>query len=328
MKNLILILTAVTTLVLQGCKEIIAENISGKTPVIIIPANGQTVTQNPVHFKWEPMSGATKYHLQVVSPSFANISVYALDSVITGTDFYMALDSNSYELKLTAMNAGYSSNTLSGVHFVVGVPPTSGGGGNTVVLKTPEDNAYFNSADAFQRTFTWTDLPNETHYELYLKRGSSFSGGVDVVPPYTYISPPQKTLDASVVLTEGQYHWGVRAYLNDETETALSKRTFFIDTTRPNAPGLISPSSMETPGPIVFTWSNGSSDPGTVHSPVNSIIEISDNQNFSVILETKTVQGTTTTINLMGSGQRFWRVRNRDDAGNQSAYSSTMIFTL
>ena len=294
--------------------------------MIVVPNDGQTVSQNPVHFKWESMSGATRYRLQVVSPSFDNISVYAIDSVIIGTDFSIALDSNSYELKLTAMNAGYTSNTLGPVAFTVGVQPSEGGGG-TVVLTSPEDNAYFKNADAFQRTFTWTDLSNASHYELYLKKGTTFSGGVDVVPPYTYINPPQKTIESTVAMSEGQYHWGVRAYLNDDTETALAKRTFFIDTTRPNKPVPISPNAGEGTGTVTFTWNN-STDPGAVHAPVNSIVEVSEDQTFTVISGTSTVQGSTTTITLLGIGTRYWRVRNKDAAGNESAYSVTLPFSL
>ena len=92
-----------------SCEKIIAEDITAETPVLILPAENDTVSQNPVHFKWQELEGASKYHLEVVSPSFAAISQFALDSVVTGTDFYFNLDSNEYELKLTALNGGYES---------------------------------------------------------------------------------------------------------------------------------------------------------------------------------------------------------------------------
>lgn len=323
MKHFILI--ALAAIFLQGCKDIIAENISGKTPQIILPYNGQTVMQNPVHFKWEPIEGATKYRLQVASPSFSNIQIYALDSIVTGTDFYMALDSNSYELKLTAMNAGYTSHTLDKVFFTVGVQPS--GGGNAVVLQTPADSAFFKSAAAFEKTFTWTQLSGASYYEFYLKKGASFANGQQLDYD-AHVNPPTKTIAETIVLGEGQYHWAVRAYLTSGSETALARRKFFIDTTKPNVPVLVSPNLSQTPGDIVFTWTTPGTDPGAVHAPIHAVIEVAENQTFTVGLVTREATGNTATINLIGIGDRFWRVKNVDAAGNISIYSNIMAFSI
>ena len=76
---------------------------------------------NPVHFKWEEMEGASIYRLEIVSPSFASINQFLLDSLVVGTDFYLDLDSNEYELRLTAQNGVYESQILAPVKFWVGV---------------------------------------------------------------------------------------------------------------------------------------------------------------------------------------------------------------
>lgn len=323
-RPLILTFLGSMLLLLQGCKDIIAENIQGRTPVIIIPSNGQTVNQNPVHFKWEPMSGATRYRLQVVSPSFSNIQVYALDSVITGTEFYLALDSNDYELHLTAMNAGYTSNTLDSVYFTVGIQPSSGNGGE-VELVTPADSTYYSSADVFGSTFEWEDLPNASYYEFYLKKGTSFSNGtpLDYEP---HVNPPNISM-GDITFTEGVYQWGVRAYLDNGLETSISKGTFFIDTTQPNIPSLLSPLSFESPGDITFTWNSGT-DGGNIHAPVTSYIELAEDANFTINANTYFVAGNSAVINVLGTGQRYWRVYNKDAAGNVSSYSATASFTL
>lgn len=327
MKNKVIFFCWMTCLLLlsAGCKDIISVNITEKTPEIIIPSNGQNVTVNPIHFKWEKMEGATKYRLQVVSPAFSNIQLYALDTVISSTDFYFPLDSNAYELKLTALNSGYQSKSLQGVYFNVNSSSGSGTGG-PVVLETPVQGKYYKSADQFQKTFRWRAVNNVASYEFYLKRGADFASAT------TLLYAPNLTLPSLNVDTmsfrEGQYHWGVRAYLNGGQETAITKSNFYIDTTRPNTPTCVSPNSYETPGNITFVWDNGSSDPGIVHSPVSSVLEVARDNNFTTDKQTFVVQGNTTVVNLLGMGNIYWRVKNRDEAGNESNYSTTAYFIL
>lgn len=321
----IILYLAVFALFFSGCKDIMSENITGKTPVMIIPTNGQTVPQNPVHFKWESLKGATKYQLQVVSPSFSNISIYALDTIITGTEFYFPLDSNNYELKLTALNSGYTSNALTGIFFTVNTA-NNGGGTGSLILETPLDQAYFRSVSAFQRTFKWKPVLNISHYEFYLKKGTSFASGT-VVSYFDHLNLPNANISDTITFREGEYHWGVRAYLANGFETPITKRNFYIDTTRPNIPVLVSPGSTQTPGNITFVWDNGT-DPGDVHAPVNSTIEVSDSPTFASNNQIFTIQGTTKIIPVIGIGMRYWRVRNKDEAGNQSAYSPRGEFSL
>ena len=64
------------TLLLPACNDIIAKDISEETPVLILPGANDTISSNPVQFKWEEMEGATKYKLEVVHPSFSNIQTY------------------------------------------------------------------------------------------------------------------------------------------------------------------------------------------------------------------------------------------------------------
>ena len=80
-----------------SCEKIIAEDITAETPVLVLPSVNDTVNQNPVHFKWEEIEGASKYHLEVVSPCFSAISQFPLDTIVTGTDFFFGLDSSQYE---------------------------------------------------------------------------------------------------------------------------------------------------------------------------------------------------------------------------------------
>ncbi len=315
---------------LQSCKEIIATDISETVPVLILPQANDTLQNNPVHFKWEEVDGAEKYHLQIVSKSFANIESYEIDSMITGTSVYISLDSNAYELKLTAMNAGYSSHTLGPVKFQVGVPASESS--NSVTLISPAAGSYFNEdyleAPGFEGIFEWGLLSGADSYEFSLRRGTGFASGT-VVESVPGIETSQHELDET--LTEGQYWWGVRAIYSSGSETTVSTRKFYIDTYDPVVPTLVSPSSTVQAGNVTFTWTNAT-DPGTIKSPVSAIVEVDEDMTFTANPETATFSsgnGTVSgTFELLGSGTRYWRVKNVDAAGNVSSYSSIGQFTL
>lgn len=311
----------IALLTLQSCNDIVATNIEGETPVLILPQSEDTVSNNPVHFKWEAMDGATKYRLQIATPSFANISDYVLDSVITGTDFYLDLDTLQYELKLTAMNAGYESNTLGPIKFWVGSTSTTPGGTTSVSLLTPPDSCYKNND--FDGNFTWSGITGGTSYKFDLVRGSSFSGGTPVYSSTASLSFETTLPNAELPLIPGQYFWGVKAYVGS-TEQLYVTRTFFIDTVIPNVALLDLPvsSGSATAGTVTFTWHFTQTNE-TYAAPVNSTIEVATDLNFtsSSIVQSYTGPVFTHDFTLTTTGTYYWRVRNTDDAGNESSIS-------
>ena len=304
-----------------SCDKIIAEDITGEIPVLILPAANDTVDVNPVHFKWDEMEGASKYHLMIVSPSFSSISSYVLDTVVTGTNFYFTLDSNEYELKFAGQNAGYTSDTLGPVKFWVGIQPSSSGG--TIVLTSPTDSSYENAT--FNNQFLWESFAGVDSYEISIREGTSFASGT-ILDVQNNIATTVYTTGAT--LTEGEYHWGVNAYLTAGGEIGYSTQSFFIDTTGPNIAGLMIPTDLSFLGQglITFTWNNGT-DPGTIHAPVNSTLEIASDAGFTSIDTSITMVGNTTDVTLT-PGTYYWRVTNMDDAGNIAAVSAIFQLTL
>ena len=304
----------------SSCEKIIAEDITAETPVLILPVVNDTVNVNPVHFKWEEMEGASKYRLEIVSPSFASINQFLLDSLVVGTDFYLDLDSNEYELRLTAQNGGYESQILSPVKFWVGVQ--SSGTVTNVVLNSPINGIYENAS--FDGQFGWDFPIGATNCEFALREGSSFSTG-------TIIDMQNNLFTSSYVtpflLPEGEYFWGVKAYFGP-TETPFTIAHFYVDEFDPNEAALSSPGDFSTnpPGDIVFTWGNGT-DPGTIQSPVTSKLEIASDSGFGIIVNTENVNGNSVTVNLT-AGTYFWRVTNTDEAGNSAGTSVVYQFIV
>lgn len=323
MKNYSLIFLAVlgSALLFSRCDDVIAKDITEELPVVVLPQSEDTIEANPVHFKWQAMSGATKYHLEIVSPSFDNIDTYALDSVVTGTNFFFSLDSNEYQFRLTALNAGYESQTTNPITFWVGtsagVPQTS------VVLDAPAADAYVNGS--FDGKFKWVILNNADHYTFELHEGGSFSNPtVDIQPD---VESWTVTSHTGAQLPEGDYIWGVKAYMTNGDETVYTKRRLYVDKTNPGIATDVIPSNGTTltSGTITFTWDTPT-DTGIMQSPVKSVLEISTNSNFSDIIPSVPVTGESAQRTLP-AGTYYWRVRLVDEAGNSGLVSAT-YFTL
>lgn len=293
-----------------SCKVFIEKNIEDETPVIILPGLNDTISANPVHFKWEELDGATKYRLEVVSPSFASIESFVVDSIITGTNFYIDLDSNQFQFRLTALNAGYTSKTTAIQTFWVGT--SQGSSGTTVELNAPANGIYVN--ESFNGQFSWYALPNVSSYTFELHEGTSFAG---LTKHYAdQLATSSINSYDGTELSEGPYTWGVKAYLNNSTETVYTKRTFYVDTVNPGLASLLSPANAVSlnAGLITFSWTNPS-DQGTVQSPLFGTLEVSTNNTFTNLLTPETVTGTSTTMTL-STGTYYWRIKLTDSAGN------------
>ncbi len=327
----ILISILVLSLSLGSCKDFIAKNISGKTPVLLTPIANDSTVFTPVSFNWEEMEGATKYRLIVVSPSFSNMKKYVLDTLVTKNSFLMALDSNAYEIKLQALNAGYESQILGPIKFKIGKTVTNQPN-KTLQLVTPSAGKYVNQS--FDGKFSWQAIATGTNYEFELRKGESFTTGSNI-----YTMDPGNTLDKTLPsnilpLKPGAYAWRVIANTGT-TFLTQTVGTFFVDTLVPNTPILQLPInnalSVSFTDSVLFQWNNGT-QVGTYQSPVSSIFEIASDQNFTTILITKTLLATQSKkllLSALSTGkQYFWRVTNKDAAGNQSLPSFTSQFTI
>ncbi len=309
-------------LLLSSCNDIIEKDITGDTPVVILPQANDTVAANPVHFKWEELEGATKYRLQIVSPSFANIAIYALDSVVSGTNFFYGLDSNQYEFRLTALNAGYESVTTAPITFWVGTSAATST--DVVQLVSPANNLYVN--ETFTGLYQWTLLPTADHYMFELHYGNSFAGQtVDLIPD---IQSWTCSSYSGTQLAEDQYTWGVKAYMTDASETVYTKRTFYVDTTNPGLATLVLPVSNQTVSlssspSVTFSWTFPTDNGVTVsRAPVFATLEMSTNATFTNIVLSRPYAATlaTATENMttqgIPTGTYYWRIRLSDEAGN------------
>jgi hypothetical protein len=308
-----------------GCKDFIEKDISGENPVLLLPSNNSTINANPVHIKWEELEGATKYRIEIVSPAFDNIQSFPLDSIVSGTNFFFGLDSAQYEIRITAMNAGFSSHPSAIKRFTVGT--SSGGSNGSVTLGLPAAGAYYN--ESFPGNFSWNtqSLSNVLHCTFELHDTELFSGTLlDIADQLTSVGIQSKD---GTELPEGAYSWGVKAYLVGNGETNYSKRIFYIDKTDPGTgtPTLPANNASAFAGPITFNWELPEDD-GDIQSPVGGKVELSTFANFATIYKSGTSVSNSVTINNVAAGTYYWRVILKDEAGNEGPVPTTIYNTI
>ena len=299
---------------ISSCNDIIEKDISTEIPVMIVPQTGDTIPEYSF-FAWEEMPGATQYSLKIYSPSFSNPVFIAFDSITTTTSLFLSLPLGRYEYKLTALNNGYSSVPLGPVSFSV---DTIQGSQAQINLLTPLAGNYYGAN--FNGFFSWSSLSGVSSFEFSLRSGTNYQTG-EILHTQNAIVSSNVTVN-SVSYTDGNYVWGIKAYLTNNTATQTFTGTFQIDATNPVTPTLISPANnANVNSPSTFSWSNAE-DVGIIQSPVSSVLEIANDEAFTDIESTETVSNTSTEVTL-NTGSYYWRVYNIDAAGNQSSYSST-----
>jgi hypothetical protein len=304
---------------LTSCNAIFEEDLTGDTPVVIIPSENDTVYSNNVHFKWEEMKGASFYNLQIVSPNFSDINAYILDSNIKTTEFFQILEPGNYAFRLRAENGGYQSLYAGPFNFYVdSVEDLSE---QFVSLVSPVDQIYINGASNL--TVTWQNLFAADEYEFILKIGDTFVSA-SVLDQEFDLSSLSKIIPSSFWDVEGAYFWGIRA-VNLSSVSPYSSRQINVDKTQPNNPAAISPANDVTvpiATPVVFKWAMGI-DPGTVNSPVTSTFEISSDISFTDFSAIPDIDTDSLSYTFPTTGNFWWRVKLVDGVGNQSSFYST-----
>lgn len=311
-------------LILISCSEFFVPDISDHIPILIIPGQQDTIVNNSIHFKWTEMEGADSYKLEVVSPSFASISEFPLDSAIEGTEFFYTLDPGVYEYRIKAINSAFESEYSEIRSFVI--DSTSDLSSLSLLLTSPADAFYTNETSP---TFVWQDLYPADIYELEIRQGTNWFTATSIETGNSLSS--FYTLSAS--LSEGNYLWQVTASNALPSSTSSNQRILYVDLTNPGIPSLLAPSDLASFADTVnFSWNSGSDNGGTVNSPrYDSLYIFSDSLNpFNS--EISRIYSTNETAQYVfqssSSSYFYWRVRTLDEAGNKGNFSTIRRITI
>jgi len=298
-----------------SCKDILEEDIQNQMVTMIIPQADDTLTTNSVHFKWHEMDGADEYRLQVVSPSFSDISSFELDSLISGTEFYYALNPGNYEFQIRGENSAYES-VYSGP-YAFQIDSVSDLSNQVVPIVQLGSPYYTNLSDV---SVQWQSVFAADYYEFQLRSGSNFNSSTTTLVTEPVIYGNAFATSTAPLSAEGEYSWGVRA-INNNSQSQYSSEVIYVDLTNPNDVSLLSPSDgfNNSNDTVLFKWDSGT-DPGSINSPISYVLELDVNASFTSLTEYNTSADSLKLV--LSSNTYYWRVKALDEAGNQSVYYS------
>lgn len=315
-----MIILNVLTFSLVGCKDFIEEDISEEVASFVIPQDNDTIAEFS-SFVWNEIEGATEYQLEIVSPGFNSPEYIAYDTLVSGTDIFLSLSPDQYQLKVTGKNNGYESLPSDIITVLV---DTISGSQSQIDLISPASSSFKNGS--FNGSFTWSSLPNISSYEIGIREGTNFETGT-ILYAQNNISTTSHVAN-SVTFNEGTYVWGVKASFTQGGSTQFFTSTFQVDTTNPVVPTLQTPNDFATvSSPVEFTWTNGA-DNGSIQSPVTTYIDVATDVDFNNIIQSNSTQANTIELTINQPGTYYWSLYNVDQAGNVGDFSVTREFTI
>jgi len=251
MNKILLITILLASLI--ACDKYIEDDISNEQLVLISPANDITTHETTISFWWEEIDEATKYSLQVVTPSFDSAIRLLVDTTMLVTQYEYEFSPATYECRVRAENSGseteyvYRTFTIDSSMFL---------NNKKVQLTLPLDNSYVTSNNII---FKWDPLRNTDIYQFSLKKESS--SGENVIEPFgTVVAGVDLSTKYSQVIEEGKYVWRVQAE-NALSATGITEFTFTVDRTAPDMPTLVDPAAKDSvtqqSSGVTLAWQQG-----------------------------------------------------------------------
>ncbi|MBN2664641.1 MAG: hypothetical protein JXR68_13410 [Bacteroidales bacterium] len=199
--------------IVLSCDEIIDPDISKEKVFLFSPVDSATITTNAVLFTWDPVYGAAKYRLELVSPLYNKPVTVILDTFLTATQFSLQVTKGIYQWTVTAYN-----NTAIAYGDIYNLTVTQGTDLSqyTVLNLAPSDTLSNSTV-----TMLWDKVYSATGYIVSIW-SPTWQRGVEEKKDTVY------TNQYNYTFKDGVYAWGVKA-INDSTETKYSVCSLVID---------------------------------------------------------------------------------------------------
>jgi hypothetical protein len=315
----LLALAALGGLLLTSCDDIIEPDISDQSLVLLTPADSSRTTSVVQTFRWEAVSSARSYRVQVASPSLAAPTRYFLDSTVTPAFFTTTLPPGTYQWRVQAMNGSYQTAFVTRSFTL---DTTSSLSGQTLRLEQPAANFVTNASVV---RFAWTALPMAQRYRLHITPNPLVAGGAALDSVVSNMT----SLSLTVPLTSQVYQWQLTA-LNATSSVESATRSFEVDVTPPPAPSLVSPAAGASflSLPVTLSWSRGATD-----VVQDSVFFYQPNQTSLFTGFPRLSSGTTLTLaspalTLTTNSTYYWAVRSIDRAGNIGPAATKRAFVM
>ncbi len=286
--------------------------ISGKTlpaPVLTSPANNTAISGTSVLFRWNEVSGATKYQLEVLRGSesipFKDVTV---GQITMSEQFGFLRDGTQYRWRVRAGNNTGWGTWSAYFNFSGGQLP------NVPTLISPIGDT---SVSGRQVTFSWQPVTGATNYELEIvnTRTGAF---VTKAPVGNTTASSQRGFDDD----GSEYRWRVRA-ASAEGWGAWSNYATFVNGGAPGAPVLTFPLHNEK---ISRTWINFEWKPVVGADRYQLEITKEGSPYRTVVVNNMT---TSLQSDFVADGSSYtWKVKSGNINGWSSNYSATRTFIV
>ncbi len=301
--SLIFLLNCILTMIIYGgCTEIFEPDISDEEVQLLTPPNNTTTPLLTHTFWWNEIEYADEYLFQLVSPSFSFINETIADTLTENYSITFILNPGTYQWRVSAKN--YSGQTEFSTNTLV-IDGSSLLANDTIQLMYPLSNDTINNVS---QTIKWRYSTTADNYlfNLYYESDLVYSEETAF-----------DTINIQLQWGEGSYKWEVRGQ-NEVATTNFSSRNFFLDTTVPTVPTLLTPqNNIELFDTIIsFNWSRVT-DSG---SGIMDRILVYTNQDLTELKVSQLINGTHYEFYLE-PGEYYWQVQSIDAAGNVSELS-------
>ncbi len=282
-------------------------------PVLTAPADNVTMTNSRPTLRWNAVSGAERYLVQIArDPSFT-----ALEYLRGG------ITTTSATVPVTLLHGKHYWRVRSKVSGVWGdFSPTYS---FTVLLNTsPADGA---TTQDTTPTFTWASAPGVSNYRVQVATNPQFTNLVINVA----ISRLRYTPAAALALPSGVYYW--RAVTNLDMNGgagSIAYRTLTIGSPV-SAPSLVSPADAAqlATQQVPLQWQGITAPTGLTLTGYE--IQLASDSAFTADLSLVSSPGAVTayTLNLsVPQATRYWRVRGFFSNASSSPWSAARSFAI
>lgn len=274
-------------------------------PTLTSPDDNATLDfyDSPI-FSWTPVTGASKYILQVsTSPSSWTVLSFTETTIYTTHQPEARLNNGTYYWRVIPVDPGLHNGTPSEVRsFTIGYS-------HIPTLLEPADNAF----PTFTPTFRWTAVRGAKFYRLEYTTDSSFASGITAIETNNVAHTPVNTIE-----NDQNYYWRVRAHTSTTNASDWSAVRTFIKKWYIK-PQLLTPTnSYQHQRFPMFSWT-------PVPGARSYFVELSKDINFASVYDSATVanpfwipskyDGSTLTY--------YWRVTPIDGKGYDGLVSDT-----
>jgi hypothetical protein len=297
--------------VLVSCSEIIEPSLE-KVKINILTPTDTLSSQYSQTFYWEKVENATKYQLQIASPSFDKAQKIVLDTITKSNTFTITFNPARYQIRIRAYNNSSNSDwTYKNIKIDSADLSTQ-----MIVLNSPV-NEFESNASSYQ--LKWQSVFGASKYKVQIDTLSSFESAFKMNK--TSVS---NFYNLNNLPKEGTYYWRVKA-INSIDSTEWSEAYYFVlDKTAPASIVSGSPNDQ-----TLITYSRDSIITWTPSPDKNVTYTVKIQYGSSAAFQS--LGNTTNTFMkyTTNAAQKIsWRVLVTDKAGNASPESNATTFSF